>query len=283
MKVKVAETAGFCFGVERAVNTVYEEAGKGISSIYTLGPIIHNENVVSDLEKKGVKVIETLEELEALTGGTVVVRSHGVPESIYKLMDSKGIRYVDATCPFVKKIHNIVRDASGKGQFIIVTGDKDHPEVEGICGWCTGPDLIVVKSSADAENINVDISRKICIVSQTTFNFEKFQEIVEIIRKKGYDIIVHNTICSATKERQREASELASCSDVMIVIGGRNSSNTQKLYNICLEKCANTYYIQTLDDLELRQLELFKNVGITAGASTPKNIIEEVFKECQKR
>ena len=279
----MAKTAGFCFGVERAVNTVYDEAGKGISPIYTLGPIIHNENVVSDLEKRGVRVIESEEELENLNEGTLVIRSHGVPERIYKLLDSKGIRYVDSTCPFVKKIHNIVKDASDKGYYVIVTGDRDHPEVEGICGYCHSRDLIVIKSSDDAEKIDIDISRKICIVSQTTFNYEKFQEIVEIINKKGYDIIVSNTICSATRERQREASELASCSDVMIVIGGRNSSNTQKLYDICSEKCANTYYIQTLDDLELRQLELFKNVGITAGASTPKNIIEEVFKECQKR
>ena len=282
MKVRVAKTAGFCFGVERAVNTVYEEIDKGSGPIYTFGPIIHNESVVSDLRDRGVEVINSEEELSELSGGTVIIRSHGVPARIYDLLESRGIRYVDCTCPFVKKIHRIVSEESEKGEYIVVVGDPDHPEVQGLCGWCKGSDIAVISDISGVKDLPVDKEKKICIVSQTTFNYKKFQEIVELIRKKGYDIIVFNTICNATQERQQEASDLASCSDAMIVIGGKNSSNTQKLYKICSEKCANTYYIQTLDDLELRQLELFKNVGITAGASTPKNIIEEVQKNVRR-
>ncbi len=283
LKVKVAKTAGFCFGVQRAVDTVYRLIEEGKSPIYTFGPIIHNEKVVSDLEEKGVGIIESVEDLAGLSEGTVVIRSHGVAEDVITAIRAQGLDVVDATCPFVKKIHNIVSEESRSGSVIVITGDPSHAEVEGIRGWCRGRDVYVINSPSEANALNVEKTRKICLVSQTTFNYMIFQEIVEIIRKKSYDIIVHNTICGATKERQMEARTLASSCDAMIVIGGRNSSNTQKLYNICYEECANTYYIQTLDDLELRQLELFKNVGITAGASTPKNIIEEVFKECQKR
>lgn len=282
MNVRVAKTAGFCFGVDRAVSTVYEECAKQSGPIYTFGPVVHNETVTSELEEKGVKVLNSEEEVAALTEGTVIIRAHGVSRAFYELLESKGIAYVDATCPFVRKIHKIVKEESEKGRFIIVVGDPNHPEIKGVCGWCNPARLLVVQSPQEAENLDISKDLKICIVSQTTFNYMNFQEIVEIIRKKGYDINCLNTICSATKQRQQEASQLASCSDAMIVIGGKQSSNTQKLYKICLEKCANTYYIQTLDDLDLRQLGLFENVGITAGASTPKNIIEEVQKNVRR-
>ncbi|MBE6013836.1 MAG: 4-hydroxy-3-methylbut-2-enyl diphosphate reductase [Lachnospiraceae bacterium] len=283
MNVKVAKTAGFCFGVERAVNKVYEEIEKSEGKIYTFGPIIHNEEVVKDLEAKGVSVINTEDELKNLESGTVIIRSHGVPKHIYDILSEKGLKVVDATCPFVKKIHKAVSEESGKGRHVVIVGDPTHPEVLGIMGWCVTDNFTIVKNAVEANELIFENNMKISIVSQTTFNYHKFKEIVEIITKKGYDIFVINTICSATEERQKEAAEIASSSDAMIVIGGKSSSNTQKLYEICLKECANTYYIQTLDDLDLRQLELLQNVGITAGASTPKKIIEEVQKRCQKR
>ena len=277
MKVITAKTAGFCFGVERAVNTVYEqiEAHRG-ETIYTFGPIIHNEEVIKDLEKKGVMVLHTEEELDTLEKGVVIIRSHGVEKRIYDKLNKKGIVIVDATCPFVKKIHNIVQKESNLGKYIIIIGNPEHPEVEGIRGWA-GDRVSVVQTAEDIKNLLLCNEEKVCVVSQTTFNYNKFQDLVEIIRKKSYDICVLNTICNATKERQTEAQRIAEEVDAMIVIGDKNSSNTQKLFEICASACNDTYYIQTLDDLNMNQLgSVVKTVGITAGASTPNNIIEEV-------
>ena len=275
--IKVAKTAGFCFGVKRAVEKVYEQVELGKENIFTYGPIIHNEEVVADLESKGVRVLASKEELENLKEGTVVIRSHGVPEEIYQLIEAKGLECVDATCPFVKKIHRIVEKESDHGRHIIIIGNDKHPEVEGIKGWCHGP-VTVISDEDVAENLAVLPEEKLCIVSQTTFNYNKFQELVEILEKKRYDRIVLNTICSATEERQLEARQIACEADTMIVIGGRHSSNTQKLYEICRKECKNTYYIQTLVDLDTRPFQCIGCVGITAGASTPNNIIEEVHK-----
>ncbi|WP_099468415.1 4-hydroxy-3-methylbut-2-enyl diphosphate reductase [Konateibacter massiliensis] len=273
MEVVLAKTAGFCFGVKRAVDTVYEHVDKG--SIYTYGPIIHNEEVVKDLEKKGVKVINTEEELKAVKDGTVIIRSHGTAKKIYDILEENNIDYVDATCPYVKKIHKIVNKRGSEGYEIVIIGNTKHPEVEGIKGWCSSK-VTVIENAEQAENYTAEEKQKVCIVSQTTFNYNKFKDLVEIISKKGYDIIVLNTICSATEERQAEASRVASQVEAMIVIGDKHSSNTQKLYEICNEECENTYYIQTLDDLDTQSLQFFGSVGITAGASTPNNIIEEV-------
>lgn len=275
--IKVAKTAGFCFGVKRAVEKVYEQVELGKENIFTYGPIIHNEEVVADLESKGVRVLASKEELEMLREGTVVIRSHGVPKEIYQLIEAKGLECVDATCPFVKKIHRIVEKESNNGRHIIIIGNDKHPEVEGIKGWCHGP-VTVISDEEEAENLAVLPEEKLCIVSQTTFNYNKFQELVEILEKKRYDRIVLNTICSATEERQLEARQIACEADTMIVIGGRHSSNTQKLYEICRKECKNTYYIQTLVDLDTRPFQCIGCVGITAGASTPNNIIEEVHK-----
>jgi 4-hydroxy-3-methylbut-2-enyl diphosphate reductase len=205
----------------------------------------------------------------------VIIRSHGVSKEIYDIIEKQGLRIVDATCPFVKKIHNIVREESKKGKKIVIIGNDNHPEVEGIKGWVLG-DAIVINCEEDAKKLDVSDGSGICIVSQTTFNYNKFKYLVEIINKKGYDINVVNTICNATHVRQVEAKEIASKVDAMIVIGGKSSSNTQKLYDICKCECSNTYYIQTIKDLDLCNVESLKTIGITAGASTPKNIIEEV-------
>ncbi len=276
MEVIVAKTAGFCFGVRRAMDLVEEQIRTGARPIYTLGPLIHNEEVVRDLERQGVRAVSE-EDLPGLSGGTLIIRSHGVRPQVYEQAARQGLRLVDATCPFVRKIHNIVREQSAAGRTVVIIGDGDHPEVRGIRGWCETPAL-TVKTEADLAFLPPDLTSKICIVSQTTFNYKNFQDLVEKISKKGYDIIVFNTICSATEERQREAEQIASQVDAMVVIGGRYSSNTRKLFEICQRKCKNTHFIQTLDDLSPESVDSVRSVGITAGASTPKKIIEEVQK-----
>ena len=277
MEVIRAKTAGFCFGVKRAVDTVYEQLEKASESttIYTYGPIIHNEEVVKDMKQKGIIVLQSEAELDALTEGTVIIRSHGVEKAIYDKLNAKGIKIVDATCPFVKKIHNIVQKESTNGNYIIIVGNPQHPEVEGIRGWA-GIKAVVVQTKEDIDKLTIPENEKVCVVSQTTFNYNKFKELVEIILKKSYDVSVLNTICNATKERQTEAQRIAEEVDAMIVIGDKHSSNTQKLFEICKNACKDTYYIQTLDDLDMNQLGSVETVGITAGASTPNNIIEEV-------
>lgn len=272
MEVNLAKTAGFCFGVRRAVDKVYEEAGK--EQVYTYGPIIHNSEVVSDLEQRGVKVLHSREELEKISEGTVIIRSHGVAKDIYELIRQKGLHLVDATCPFVLKIHRIVEKASAEGKQILIIGSAEHPEVEGIRGWCS-KDVHVI---SDAEGLSeIDLGCKpTCVVSQTTFNYNKFQDIVEIIKEKSYHIEVCNTICNATEERQLEAKSIAHDVDAMIVIGDRQSSNSQKLYEISKKECGNTFFVQTLKDLDLKLFESTGKVGITVGASTPEKIIKEV-------
>lgn len=277
MNVELAKTAGFCFGVKRAVDTVYQqiEQYRG-EKIFTYGPIIHNEEVIKDLRSHGVEVLNDEEELKTADADVVVIRSHGVAKYIYDIMEERGITCVDATCPFVKKIHKIVAEKSAEGSYIVIVGNGEHPEVQGIRGWA-GEQVTVVQTPEDAERFELpDKDQKVCIVAQTTFNYNKFKELVEIISKKRYDIVVLNTICNATKERQNEARQIAARVDAMVVIGDKRSSNTQKLFEICKEECLNTYYIQTLDDLDLNQLGSVETVGITAGASTPNNIIEEV-------
>ena len=284
--VKVAEHAGFCFGVKRAVERVEELAAE---RVYTLGTIIHNEFVVKDLEEKGVRVLESVEDAEKIGSGIIVIRSHGVgrdvDERLRQISENSGlnsdgsrkITIVDATCPFVKKIHKIVSKASEEGKFVVMIGDSTHPEVCGILGWITG-DYLITDDKAVLENYEFPTGRDICMVVQTTFYYKKFQEFVEIIEKKGYDIntSVVNTVCNATEERQTEATELASASDAMIIIGGMHSSNTRKLYEISSGCCPNTFFVQSAKDLDDLDLSKFERIGITAGASTPHNIIEEV-------
>ncbi|MCI5858139.1 MAG: 4-hydroxy-3-methylbut-2-enyl diphosphate reductase [Agathobacter sp.] len=279
MKVTLAKSAGFCFGVKRAVNVVYREIEKNENPIYTYGPIIHNAEVVKDLESKGVRVINNSDELCALPAGTVVIRSHGISAAEYEAIEQAGFSIVDATCPFVLKIHKLVKEHSESGDTVIIIGNPEHPEVQGIRGWVRkNAPVYIVSNGNDIEHLpNLD-KEKVCIVSQTTFNYNKFQELVEIIKQKGYDIVVLNTICNATEERQSEAQQIASVSEAMIVIGDKKSSNTQKLFEICKNECENTYYIQTSSDMDYSKLKSINNVGITAGASTPNNIIEEVSK-----
>ncbi len=277
MEVIRADSAGFCFGVKRAVDLVYEEIGRG-ERIYTYGPIIHNDEVVRELAEKGVSILNSPEELDAAEEGTVIIRSHGVEKEIHERIRRKGLRLVDATCPFVLKIHKIVAEEAARGNAVIIAGNPEHPEVQGILSYA-GDKVSVIATAEEAEKYVPYKNTEICMVSQTTFNLNKFKELVEIFDKKGYSIHVVNTICSATSARQKEALSIAERVDAMIVVGGAQSSNSRKLYEICRERCSNTIFIQTLDDLVSRKDFLSGStacVGITAGASTPNKIIEEV-------
>ena len=273
MEIILAKTAGFCFGVERAVKNAYKQINK--KNVFTLGPIIHNDQVVKDLENNGIQVINNIEDIKHIENPTVIIRSHGIGEDVYLKLEKIKVNIIDTTCPYVKKIHNKVNQHSKLGYKIIIIGNKNHPEVKGIIGWCKSLTL-VVNDIEQAIDINLNSEEKYCIVAQTTFNINKFKEIVEIIEKKVYDVIVFNTICNATNERQIESQEIAKQVDKMIIIGGKHSSNTQKLYEICNKYCKSTYHIETVKDIDLSIFSSKDKIGITAGASTPNNIIEEV-------
>lgn len=274
-EIILAKSAGFCFGVERAVNKVYEEAAAG-GEIYTYGPIIHNKEVVADLEARGVHVAESADELKALRGGTVIIRSHGVSRDTDRLIRESAHKCIDATCPFVKRIHRTVEAESAAGKKIVIVGNPVHPEVIGIMGWSSTP-VTVIQTAEEARNFSVSDEKEVCVVAQTTFNANKFQDIVAILKEKSYNVICVNTICNATHERQSEAKAIAAKADIMIVIGDQSSSNSAKLYEICRKECPDTHFIQTWNDLHLTLTGAEKVIGITAGASTPKNIIEEVY------
>ncbi len=278
MEVITASSAGFCFGVKRAVDEVYSQIRNGEKPVYTFGPIIHNEQVVKELERLGVQVISSEEELDRIHKGTVIIRSHGVSAALHRRMEASGLKVVDATCPFVKKIHRIAEQAGKDGDVLVIAGDPEHPEVQGIVGWTEG-EYHVIRSAEEIALLPSFGDRKVILAAQTTFNASKFEEIVEIFEKTYYHCYVVNTVCNATDERQTEAREIARKVDAMIVVGGRHSSNTQKLFNICKEVCRNTYFIETFADLDGhsgQSLQTFSRVGITAGASTPKSLIEEV-------
>ncbi len=281
MEVILAKKAGFCFGVKRAVDLAYTEADRlsegsaEHKAAYTYGPIIHNEEVTRELEEKGVHSIDDLDRILELPPSTIIIRSHGIGRKEYEAIKAAGHRIVDATCPFVGNIHKIVQERSSEGDVILIVGDPEHAEVQGIRDWCVNQPFIL-KSKEEVASLPDFGDRMITVVSQTTFHLKKFEEIVVLLQKKYYNIRVCQTICNATEERQTEAGVLASQVDAMIVIGGRHSSNTQKLVEISRQACGNTYYIQTLNDLDLTAFESVRRVGITAGASTPNKIIKEV-------
>ena len=275
-EIILAKTAGFCFGVSRAVQKVYEEAAKASGPVYTYGPVIHNEEVVRDLEEKGVKVLHSEEELLDLQEGTVIIRSHGVGKRIYDICAGKDrVRLVDATCPFVGKIHDIIRKESAEGRKILIIGDASHPEVQGIRGWSMD-NTDIASSEEEIGKLGISSRDRLSVVAQTTYNSKKFIEVIDKLKNLVYDIRCFNTICNATQERQTEARNIASEADAMIVIGGKSSSNTRKLVEICREECGNVFFIQTAEDLKPLTLTSFERIGITAGASTPQIIIEEV-------
>ncbi|HSH36285.1 bifunctional 4-hydroxy-3-methylbut-2-enyl diphosphate reductase/30S ribosomal protein S1, partial [Schnuerera sp.] len=271
MKIYIAEHAGFCFGVKRAVKTAEDVLNNSGGMVtYSLGPLVHNSQLVDKLSKKGLKVID---EIDRIQKGRVIVRAHGVPYKVQKKIEELNLDLVDCTCPYVKSVHNKVNEYSEKGYQIIIIGDKEHPEVIGINGWCNN-EGIIVNTEDEARNIsNYD---KICIVSQTTNKLEKFNKLSNIIVNKGKESKVFNTICNATNIRQTACKELSNKVEAMIVIGGYHSSNTNKLADISRENCNNVYHIELSKDLPLQELAKFNTIGITAGASTPDWIIKEV-------
>ncbi|SDB09832.1 4-hydroxy-3-methylbut-2-enyl diphosphate reductase [Eubacterium oxidoreducens] len=284
MEVIVAKSAGFCFGVKRAVDSLEKLVEtKTDQKIYTYGPIIHNESVIQHFESRGVTVLHSKEELLEIQDGIVVIRSHGVGKEIYELLNYRGIEYCDMTCPFVRKIHDLVAEYERKGCYILIAGDKNHPEVQGILGWCSPDNSQTFQTASEFEKLGIEKDRSTVLVAQTTFNHNKFKNLVEIINKKGYDINVLDTICNATEVRQSEAIQLSKDVDAMLVIGSKNSSNTQKLFEISRVGCPCTYLVQTSTDLDGSIFKGIKSVGITAGASTPKKIIEEVQTNVRNR
>ncbi len=275
--IKVAKTAGFCFGVSRAVSIVEKLIDEG-KSVYTLGPIIHNTQMVENLAMRGVRIAETPGDVK--DDSTLVVRSHGVSKDIMDEIESLGLNCKDATCPFVLKIHKIVAEHSKQGDTIIIAGDEKHPEVQGIIGHCMG-EYHTFKNCEELEKLLLKFpewkNKSLCIVAQTTFDIKEWKKSLKKFQKLCTNPKIFDTICSATSDRQSEAEELASQSDVMLVIGGRHSSNTNKLYSICKSMCKDTYLIETASEIpDCAKIENVR-VGITAGASTPASIIKEVL------
>lgn len=277
MSIVVADTAGFCFGVNRAVNMVNKLLAAG-KKVYTLGPIIHNKQMVDELASQGVEIAEKPEDVT--NGATLVIRSHGVPLDVIDRINLLKLDYADATCPFVSKIHKIVNEASKKGKRVLIAGDENHPEVEGIRGNCIS-ESYVFKNLDELKKLvksnNFDNNMDTIIVAQTTFSVEEWQNCLNFFKKVCTNATIFDTICNATSDRQKEAEKLSKSSDLMIVIGGRHSSNTVKLKDICEKNCK-TFLIETADELPLNALKEASCIGVTAGASTPAIIIKEVLK-----
>ena len=278
MKIILDKNAGFCFGVKKAVEmTLKTIESSNDKKIYTYGPLIHNQQVIEHLRKMGVTEIETLSD-NIDPDSLIVIRSHGVSKAVLEKMNSMGLDIINCTCPFVTRIHKIVEEKYNDGYKIIIAGDKSHPEVIGINGWCNNEAIVI-----DGEKMVDKLSYydKICLVAQTTFSKNLWHRIKERVKDKFKDIEIFDTICSATENRQNSVTELAQKVDAMIVIGGFNSSNTKKLYEIAKQHCDNTYYIETAKDLPKEKLIKAETVGVTAGASTPDWIIKEVLRKMQ--
>jgi len=276
MEIFVADKAGFCFGVSRAVKIAYDNTGKD-KDVCTYGMLIHNNDVISDLIKNGIKCIENINDIPE--NSSVIIRAHGISEAEYKFLEDKGVNIIDATCPYVKKIHNIVKNEHSSGREIIIIGDKNHPEVKGINGWCGGNALVVYND----EDLDIILSKEdktpVAVVAQTTIRRDVFEKFEKILKKHFTNAIFFDTICSATSERQNAAAELSKECDAVFVIGGANSSNTKKLYDVCRDNCNVVIKIENAAELKdckniLKKL-YNKKVGITAGASTPDWVIKE--------
>ena len=277
MSIRIAKSAGFCFGVSRAVETVEQAAGQG-KEVVTLGPIIHNRHVVNKFDQMGVRVIEKPE--DAQSGMTVIIRSHGVSREVYQHLESRGVEIIDATCPFVKRIHGIVEKAEAAGELPIIMGTRSHPEVEGIAGWCGHCKIFETAEELENWALSGEISpdTPICMVSQTTSTEISWKKSVQIAKKLFTNVKIFDTICRATESRQKEAAQLSAASQAMVVVGDAKSSNTGRLAMICREQCQNVVLVDNASELNPEQFQGVAEVGITAGASTPAWIIKEVNK-----
>lgn len=273
--IKLADSAGFCFGVKRAVDETIRIQEENNKKIYTLGPLIHNGDVVKYLESKNVFAITMEEALSLEKDEIIVIRSHGVPKSVIDDLKSKELKIINATCPYVTNIQKKVNKYYGNGYKIVILGDKDHPEVKGINGWC-GDDAIITADGTFKEDIP---KGKLCIVSQTTEKQENWQKTIGSVAERSKEFVAFNTICSATEVRQKSAMKISQSSDIMIVVGGKNSSNTTKLYEICKNNCENTFHVENSSEIDLEKIQTIKHdkIGVTAGASTPDWIIQEVI------
>ncbi len=276
MEIILAKNAGFCFGVKRATQIAFEAAGRKSDNTYTLGPIIHSPQVVQRLEEMGIKV---LRDISTLDSGTVIIRSHGITAAELDEAEEKALEVVDATCPFVKKAQGYVKTLSAEGYDVVVLGDRDHPEVAGIVSYATGS-VHVVATPEDMRALPE--MKRIGIVAQTTQSIENFRNVVSEGLTKGSEIRVYNTICDATSVRQDEARTLAAAVDCMVVIGGYNSANTKRLAEICHETLANTHHIEGVEQIDPAWFLGVERVGVTAGASTPKWLIDEVIDRIRK-
>lgn len=282
MEIKKADHMGFCFGVKNAVDCAIkalDEEGK----VYSYGEIIHNKDVVNKLANKGLVVIDDKETEDLLEksidniDAKLLIRSHGVSRKIIETLDENKIEYIDATCPKVKNIHKIVNKYSNDGYEIIIIGDSSHPEVIGIIGWINGK-YHTVNNFEETKTLSINRNKMYCLVCQTTFNNNIFKEIVEFLNENDYtNIVMNNTICDATIKRQESCIHIADNSDVMLVIGGKNSSNTKKLFELCKEKCEKTFLIENYREIPYKYIDKNTKIGITAGASTPDWVIEEVI------
>ncbi|MHB1391802.1 MAG: bifunctional 4-hydroxy-3-methylbut-2-enyl diphosphate reductase/30S ribosomal protein S1 [Clostridia bacterium] len=279
MKLILDENAGFCFGVKNAVDKAFKEVNnKGDQKIYTYGPLIHNNQVIDKLKEQGVQIVNEVDEITE-ENAELIIRSHGIAEEKYRMFEEQGFKYIDCTCPYVSAIHKKVRDYYQKGYKIFIIGDKDHPEVIGTNGWCDYTAHIL----DDEKTVDkLPIYDKICVVAQTTITKKIWDSVVDAIQKKYKGAIIFNTICSATEKRQESAEHLSKNVDCMIVIGSKESSNTNKLYQICRDNCKNAYHIENAEGLPVEALKIFRKVGITAGASTPDWLIKEVIGKMQE-
>lgn len=274
MEIILAETAGFCFGVNNAIKIAEDIQSRG-GIINSLGPLIHNDQAVDDLKEKGIGVISDIS--EAPEGSKVIIRAHGVAPEVYEEAEKRNIEIIDATCPYVKKIHKLVGNMHEEGCTIVIAGDRNHPEVIGVNGWC-GNSALIANTPEEADAIE-PIDGKCCLVAQTTITRERFDGIYEKLKEKCKSVVKFDTICSATSSRQEEAERIARISDVMLVIGSRKSSNTQKLYEICSKYCKKTYLAETYGDLPPINIKEIQTLGVAAGASAPERTIKEVIEK----
>lgn len=275
MELLLAKNAGFCFGVKNAIDKAInaaEEEGR----VFTYGPIIHNESAIKDLESKGINIARNLDDIHE--NDVVIIRSHGISKKDYENLNAKGARIIDATCLNVKRIHEIVHEKSSEGYKIVIVGDPNHPEVIGVNGWCDGK-AIIINDENDCIEETLRGSEKICVVAQTTYNVEKWYSILSLIVKCAKEVIVFNTICSSTKLRQDEAKRLSKEAEAVIIVGGKESSNSRKLYEICKENCTNSLFIENAEELDLNLIKGLNKIALTAGASTPEFIVEKVIEK----
>jgi len=277
MEIKLAETSGFCFGVINAVEKT-KEALSEYENVYCLGELVNNEQVMAELKTQGLNIIESI--TETVSNSTVIIRAHGVVPEVYKEAQNKNINLIDLTCPKVKSIHSIVKEYSSLGYFIGITATKEHPEAIGTKGYA-GKNSFIIECEEDVPAfLNFAKNQKVLLVSQTTFSLDKFNKICKACNSCNPEI--KNTICASTKIRQEETQKIAESVDLMIVIGGKKSSNTKKLYEISQKSCKNAIMIETKEELNLNDIKQYDKIGIVAGASTPKEIIDEIIEFIQK-